>query len=346
MNSGLALALRGFLVAAHIATAQARRWTVNNDCPFTIWPAIYTPNTSAVALTGVETGWEAAPTSSRSFVVPEGWAGGIIWARRDCDFSSGNTPPDTNTTTGGCVSGGCPGGLFCTGPGTAPTTHAEWTLAPGDGSGADYYDISIVNGFNLPLQVLPSAASCGIAECAVDLNANCPAALRGPFAPNTNNTVVVGCKSACTANLDGNANNSLACCTGQYAAQGACPSDGVPFYNYFKSACPFTYAYPQDATSGTSLQTCPGSSYADYTVTFCPPSALASSTASQSISAIATSGSITGIPSATAPTSSFTSSASLQTSLIPSNANGASDVPVARVGLLLGVAAGIFGSML
>jgi hypothetical protein len=74
----------------------------------------------------------------------------------------------------------------------------------------------------------------------------------------------------------------------------------------------------QDVTSGTSLQTCPGSSYADYTVTFCPPSALASSTASQSVSAIATSGTITGIPSsATLPaTTSFTSSRSLETSLV------------------------------
>ncbi|KAB5593955.1 Thaumatin-like protein 1 [Ceratobasidium theobromae] len=314
LNSGLTLALRGFLLAGHIAAARARRWTVNNDCPFTIWPAIYTRNTSTVALTGVETGWEASAGSSRSFVVPEGWTGGVIWARRNCDFSSGNNPQDTNTTTGGCVSGGCPGGLLCTGLGTSPTTHAEWTLAPGDGSGADYYDVSIVDGFNLPLQILPSATNCGIAECAADLNANCPDPLRGPFAPNT--TVPIGCKSACTANLDGTPNNSAACCTGQYAAQGACPSSGVPFYDFFKKACPFTYAYPQDVTSGTSLQTCPGSSYADYTLTFCPPSALASSTASQSISAIATSGTITGIPSATNSATTAFTTASLQTTIV------------------------------
>ncbi|KAF8599586.1 Osmotin, thaumatin-like protein, partial [Ceratobasidium sp. AG-I] len=256
------------LLAALFSAAYARRWTVNNDCPFTVWPAIYTRNASVVSLSGVETGWEAVSGSSRSFVVPEGWNGGFIWARRECDFSAGPTPQDTNTTTGGCVSGGCPGGLLCMGMGTSPTTHAEWTLAPGDGSGADYYDVSIVDGFNLPLQVLPSATNCGIAECAADLNANCPDALRGPFAPNS--TTPLGCKSACTANVDGNPTNSASCCTGQFSAAGACPSSGVQYYDFFKNACPFTYVYAQDVTSGTSLQTCPGSSYADYTVTFCP----------------------------------------------------------------------------
>ncbi|CAE6424748.1 unnamed protein product [Rhizoctonia solani] len=347
-NSERTLMLRGFFLAAHIAAASARRWTVNNDCPFTIWPAIYTSNTSAVTLSGVETGWEAAPNSSRSFVVPEGWTGGYIWGRRDCDFSSGNSPQDTNTTTGGCVSGGCAGGLYCTGLGAPPTTHAEWTLAPGDGSGADYYDISTVQGFNLPMQVVPSAVGCGIAECAVDLNANCPGPLRGPFAPNTNNTVLIGCKSACTANLDGNPDNSGACCTGQFAAQGACPTSGVPFYDYFKNACPFTYAYSQDTTSGTALQTCSGSSYPDYTVTFCPPTVLASNTtATQSGAPVATSGTITGIPSMTnAPTGILTSSRSLGTALIPSNANGASTLPIMQIGLLLGFVASICGSML
>ncbi|CAE6427414.1 unnamed protein product [Rhizoctonia solani] len=347
LNSDRTLVLRGFILATHITLASARRWTVNNDCPFTIWPAIYTSNTSAVTLSGVETGWEAAPNSSRSFVVPEGWTGGYIWGRRDCNFSAGNSPADTNTTTGGCVSGGCPGGLYCTALGSSPTTHAEWTLAPGDGSGADYYDISIVQGFNLPMQVVPSAMGCGIAECAVDLNANCPDPLRGPFAPNTNNTVPIGCKSACTANLDGNPANSAACCTGEFTAQGACPTSGVPFYDYFKKACPFTYAYSQDVTSGTALQTCPGSSYPDYTVTFCPPTVLASSSATQSIAPVATSGTITGIPSMTnVPTGALTSSRSLGTSLIPSNANGASTLPIIHVGSTLGLLTSIWMSML
>lgn len=201
VNSGFSLALRGFLVAAHIATTQARRWTVNNDCPFTICESLFAslalnelnppttlvrfsssqgpPSTRRIHLRSLSLGLKPAgrpPPTARALLLCQkvrsfaivftrirksklyhscaspitlvGWTGGVIWARRDCDFSQGNTPPDTNTTTGGCVSGGCPGGLFCTGLGTSPTTHAEWTLAPGDGSGADYYDISIVSCFS------------------------------------------------------------------------------------------------------------------------------------------------------------------------------------------------------
>ncbi|KAG8703984.1 hypothetical protein FRC08_002520 [Ceratobasidium sp. 394] len=272
-----------------------------------------------------------------------GWTGGRVWGRRNCDFSTGPTPQDTNTTVGGCVSGGCPGGLYCTGPGTAPTTHAEWTLAPGDGSGGDYYDVSIVDGFNIPMQVLPSAAGCGVAECVPDLNANCPDPLRGPFAPDTNATI--GCKSACTANLDGNPGNSASCCTGQFSTPGACPTSGVQFYQFFKNACPFTYAYSQDYPSGTALQMCPGSSYADYTVTFCPPSALASSSAAQTMPT--TSGTITGVPTGSVPvTGTFTGTSSLQTSLIPSNANSASALPVACLALVLGTFVSTLGAML
>ncbi|KAG8685029.1 hypothetical protein FRC08_013335 [Ceratobasidium sp. 394] len=71
LNSESILALRGILFISLLSAVQARRWTVNNDCAYTIWPAIFTQNTS-VTLSGVETGWEAAPGSSRSFVVPEG----------------------------------------------------------------------------------------------------------------------------------------------------------------------------------------------------------------------------------------------------------------------------------
>ncbi|QRV90133.1 pathogenesis-related protein PR5K (thaumatin family) [Ceratobasidium sp. AG-Ba] len=342
LNSESSLALRGLFLISLFSAVHARRWTVNNDCSYTVWPAIYSPNTT-VTLSGVETGWQADPGSSRSFVVPEGWTNGHIWARRNCDFSSGNTPADTNTTVGGCVSGGCQGGLYCTGLGTAPITGAEWTLAPGDGSGADYYDVSVVSGFNVPLQVLPSAMGCGVAECVADLNSNCPEALRGPFSPSDNTTI--GCKSACTANIGGNPNNSASCCTGQFSVAGACPSSGVEYYDFFKNACPFTYAYSQDYPSGTALQMCPGSSYADYTVTFCPPTKLASASATQSMPM--TSGTITGIPTESASvTGTFSSSASLQTSLIPSNANSASTIPITCLTIAFGAIVSTLGAML
>jgi hypothetical protein len=102
-------------------------------------------------------------------------------------------------------------------------TVAEWTLQ-GNGNN-DVYDgtwavslrswidttdvvavhvirhslVSVVNGFNLPMSIIPSASSCSVASCPVDLDPQCPQQLIGPL----NSTGgPAGCKSACLADLD------------------------------------------------------------------------------------------------------------------------------------------------
>ena len=37
-----------------------------------------------------------------------------------------------------------------------------------------------------------------------------------------------------------------------------------------EDACPDSYVYAYDESSGTALWTCPAASNADYTITFCP----------------------------------------------------------------------------
>jgi hypothetical protein len=151
--------------------AMGRTFTVYNACPFTIWPAVFVrrsvrlglinimPNTSeqtdlnvGSAVPSVETGWEAAAYTSRTFTVPNDWKAGRIWVsvllytiakmhynlqikgRRNCDFSVNPGPTS-------CLSGGCNGGLLCdsrTGTGVPPVSLAEWTLS-GDGN-RDFYD--------------------------------------------------------------------------------------------------------------------------------------------------------------------------------------------------------------
>ena len=83
--------------------------------------------------------------------------------------------------------------------GTPPVTLAEFSLRQTDGN--DFYDVSLVDGYGLPVSVTPSASACHVAECAVDLGPNCPTALKGPF---DSTGFPLGCKSACLANLDGN----------------------------------------------------------------------------------------------------------------------------------------------
>ena len=83
--------------------------------------------------------------------------------------------------------------------GVPPVTLAELSLRQAEG--LDFYDVSIVDGYGLPVRVLPSASACHVAECTVDLGPICPSPLKGPF---DSNGFSLGCKSACFANVDGN----------------------------------------------------------------------------------------------------------------------------------------------
>ncbi|KAJ7593391.1 thaumatin-like protein [Mycena floridula] len=241
-----------------VSVVSARTFTVYNACPFTIWPAIFTDLNVGTAVPDHATGWEAAPYTAVSFNVPNNWKAGRIWARRNCDFS-------TNPGPNSCLDGGCNGGLLCdshTGTGVPPATVAEWTLS--DASGLDWYDISLVDGYNLPARI-SNNKNCHVADCPVDLGPNCPDGLKGPFDASG---FPVGCKSDCL--VSSNPSNSAACCSGQHNTPATCPNSGVPHYNYFKSNCPNSYVYAYDESSHTALWTCESSLQADYTLTFCP----------------------------------------------------------------------------
>ncbi|KAF8477825.1 thaumatin family-domain-containing protein [Russula ochroleuca] len=242
--------------------ATARVFTVVNTCSYTIWPAIYTDLTVAQNVPQFPTGWESPPSTSTQFTVPDNWKSGRIWGRRNCNFTTNNGPTS-------CLDGGCNGGLQCdphSGTGTPPATLAEWTLQS-NGS-FDFYDVSVVDGFNIPMSIIPSATNCSTASCPNDLNAGCPSQLVGPTNSSGN---TVGCKSACEANLDNNPTNSANCCTGSHNTNATCPASGVQYYSYFKTSCPNSYVYAYDESSGTALWTCNSALNSDYRLTFCPP---------------------------------------------------------------------------
>jgi hypothetical protein len=111
----------------------------------------------------------------------DNWRAGRIWGRRNCDFSS--NPGPNSCLDGGLLDkssslqkltivSGCNGGLLCdarTGTGRPPATLAEFTLGASDGS--DWYDVSLVDGYNLPMRINPTQG-CPVADCAVDLGPN------------------------------------------------------------------------------------------------------------------------------------------------------------------------------
>ncbi|OMO81843.1 Thaumatin [Corchorus capsularis] len=239
---GLSLALS--ISGAHMATIS-----IKNNCPYTIWPGILTGNNGAQL--GANSGFDLAQQATKSVDVPATWIAGLIWARTGCSSNSG---------TFSCATANCGSGqVACNGHGAAPpVTLAEFTLSAANNANQDTYDISNVDGFNLPLSISPqggSGATCKTTSCQKDINAACPAAL----AKKGSDGATIACKSACVA-----FNEPQYCCTGEFEPRGACkPST---YSQFFKEQCPQAYSYAQDDQSSTF--TCSGKP--DYLVTFCP----------------------------------------------------------------------------
>ena len=94
-----------------------------------------------------------------------------------------------STGMGTCDTGDCGGVLQCNGAGgNPPASLAEITL---DGAnGYDFYDISLVDGYNLPINMQPiggtsANGTCGAPGCISNLNLNCPTALQVPYPANS-----------------------------------------------------------------------------------------------------------------------------------------------------------------
>lgn len=235
---GLSLAL--LISGTHMATL-----TVRNNCQFTIWPATLTgggrpqlPNT----------GFVLDPQASNSIDVPAPWTG-RLWARTQCSSSSGRFT---------CATADCGSGqVACNGAGGAPpATLAEFTLV--ENGGQDFYDISLVDGFNLPASITPQGGSgpnCTTTSCGADVNSVCPSdlAVRG------SDGNIIGCKSACIA-----FNQPQYCCTGEYGTPETCPP--TDYSKIFKNQCPQAYSYAYDDLSSTF--SCTGGP--NYVITFCP----------------------------------------------------------------------------
>ncbi|KAI3440992.1 uncharacterized protein J3R85_003040 [Psidium guajava] len=223
-------------------------FTVTNNCPHTIWPGTLAGSgTPQLPTTGFRL------DSGQSIRIPSvpGWSG-RLWARTGCTFDASGA--------GKCQTGDCGGRLQCDGSGAAPPASLfEITL--GLGNDKDYYDVSLVDGYNLPLVAVPQGVygSCNATGCVSDINMGCPKELQ-VVGGEGGDGGVVACKSACGAfGLD------EYCCSREFANPTTCrPS----FYStIFKRACPRAYSYAFD--DGTSTFTCKAYNYA---IIFCPNS--------------------------------------------------------------------------
>ncbi|KAF8763021.1 hypothetical protein HU200_008870 [Digitaria exilis] len=125
------------LVACFTAGGNAATFTMKNNCGYPVWPAA----------TPVGGGRQLSPGQTWTLEIPPGTSSGRIWGRTGCTF---------NGDRGHCNSGDCAGALSCKLSGQPPLTLAEFTIGGtggGGGAGAnnDYYDISVIDGYNLPM---------------------------------------------------------------------------------------------------------------------------------------------------------------------------------------------------
>ncbi|KAG6401000.1 hypothetical protein SASPL_137845 [Salvia splendens] len=219
--------------------ASATVFTLINSCSYTIWPGTLSGNGAAVLGDG---GFALPPGSTVQLPAPPGWSG-RFWARTGCNFNEAGI--------GQCATGDCVGALRCAGGGAPPVSLAEFTIGPEK----DFYDVSLVDGYNVGLGVRASGGSgeCQYAGCVADLNASCPKELQV-----SEDGAVVACKSACAA-----FGTAEYCCTGEHATPETCSA--TEYSRLFKAACPTAYSYAYDDASSTC--TCAGS---DYLITFCP----------------------------------------------------------------------------
>ncbi|CAN1184270.1 Osmotin-like protein OSML13 [Linum perenne] len=129
-----------------------------NNCPYTVWAAS-TPIGGGRRLDHGQT-WTINP--------PVGTSMARIWGRRNCNFDGSGR--------GWCETGDCGGVLNCQGWGVPPNTLAEYAL--NQFSNLDFYDISLVDGFNIPMIFTPTSnvgsGNCQSLTCTADINTQCP----------------------------------------------------------------------------------------------------------------------------------------------------------------------------
>ncbi|KDP36624.1 hypothetical protein JCGZ_08440 [Jatropha curcas] len=232
-------------IVLFFSSSQATTFTITNNCPYTIWPA----NLAGSGPQLSSTGFELASKASLTLTALPPWSG-RFWARTGC-----TTDPSGkfNCATANCGTGQ----VQCNGvAGSPPASLVEFSIAPNNGR--DFYDVSLVDGFNLPISVTPQG-SAGAGEskstgCPVNLNPHCP-----PELAVTGVGGVIACKSACVA-----FNQPQYCCTGEFGTPEKCLP--TKYSLIFKQQCPQAYSYAYD--DKTSTFTCSGG--ANYLITFCP----------------------------------------------------------------------------
>lgn len=250
------------LLLAILNRAWATSFIIANNCKYNVWPGLLS-NPGKAPLT--TTGFQLLPGQTQTVGIPAAWAG-RLWGRTGCTFDSSGK--------GNCSTADCGGSLECNGAGAIPPASlAEFSI--GQGQTQDFYDVSLVDGYNLPMLITAQGGTgaCTSTGCITDINLSCPKELQ--VDDGVGGSDVMACKSACDAFGD-----PAYCCSGAYGNPNTCKPSA--YSQLFKTQCPRAYSYAYDDT--TSTFTCAS---ADYTITFCPTLAMASTERKSNTPAVA-----------------------------------------------------------
>ena len=226
-NSLITLLSLSSLVAAAPATTMTPTVIVQNKCSATLKVGHSIDTSYYGEVVDVPAG------SSHTLTFPINWTG-RIWGRTNCAGEK----------------------CFDSGMGS-PASLAEFFFKD---EGKVYYDISLVDGWNLPMVIEPTQkialehgdeTLCAPTSCSK--LPDCPAG----FETYDSAGNISGCKSACTM-----FNTDELCCTGAYLDANVCKPNN--YTEAIKSVCPDVYSYAFD--DYTSAYMCTSFSY---TVTFC-----------------------------------------------------------------------------
>lgn len=194
--------------------------TCKNNCNQVVTIGVLTNGVSGGS---PEQSFDLTPGASNSFSKPDSW-GGRVWGRYHCSGSSGKD-------TSNC---GVPGA-------TNPASLAEFFFK-GTG-GKDFYDISLVDGYNMPMSILPSGGaspsgySCGSPQCEMN---SCPP----EYAVTDATGHVISCQSKCSKT-----GAPEDCCTGEHNDPNVCKPSGHA--STVKQTCPDAYSFAYDDQSST-----------------------------------------------------------------------------------------------
>jgi len=213
-------------------------FTVINRCSQTIWVGTFGDDDIPAGGS-----FKLDPNGQRSFTAIQGWTSGRIWGKTGCDDNGKN-----------CETGEAPEGGRTT---LQAVTLAEFGLDKW--MGMDFYDISLVDGFNVPITIQPTGTvnepNCRLQGCNFNYGV-CPE----QFKEYGRNGQVIACKSACSATWD-----PQYCCPAPQVPESEChPSE---YSEIFKRECPDAYTWAYDYKD--SDRNCRGNPVSGYEVTFC-----------------------------------------------------------------------------